>query len=81
MKRNLLFVPIIGSVSGFMLKASVRRLASPWIRGVCELKALAVNPLEEFQTVDMDRVKDCAEHFGKCSVKELEHLRSSKFDT
>ena len=25
--------------------------------------------------IDMDRVKDCAEHFGKCSVKEIKQLR------
>ena len=25
--------------------------------------------------VDMDRVKDCAEHFGKCSVQEIKELK------
>jgi hypothetical protein len=28
--------------------------------------------------VDMDRAKDCAEHFGKCSVKEMQQLKHGK---
>lgn len=28
--------------------------------------------------IDMDRVKDCAEHFGKCSMKELKQLKGGK---
>lgn len=28
--------------------------------------------------LDIDRVKDCAEHFGKCSVEELKELKSGK---
>lgn len=27
-------------------------------------------------TADIERAKDCAEHFGKCSVKELKKLKS-----
>jgi hypothetical protein len=28
--------------------------------------------------VDMDRAKDCAEHFGKCSIKEMQQLKHGK---
>jgi len=30
--------------------------------------------------VDMDRVKDCAEHFGKCSVTEIRELKNDLHD-
>jgi len=30
--------------------------------------------------VNMDRVKDCADHFGKCSVKEIKGLKNDLHD-
>jgi len=38
---------------------------------------IAVDPMagESSKPVDMARAKDCADHFGKCSVEEIEALR------
>lgn len=37
------------------------------------------NPMEGYQSVNEQRARECAEHFGQCSVEEMEQLRESKF--
>jgi hypothetical protein len=39
---------------------------------------ITFNPLEGYQSVDLARAKECAENFGKCSVQEMEQIKSSK---
>jgi hypothetical protein len=39
---------------------------------------LSFNAMEGYKSVDLARAKDCADHFGKCSVEEMEQLRNSK---
>ncbi len=29
--------------------------------------------------IDIEHAHDCAEHFGKCSIQELENIRSGKY--
>ena len=43
-------------------------------------KHITYNPYEGYQSIDMNRAKECAENFGKCSVPEMEFLRNSKFE-
>ena len=33
------------------------------------------------QNIDMDRARECAGQFGKCSLKEVEELRDCKWNT
>jgi hypothetical protein len=40
--------------------------------------SLAYDPMEDYQSVDMERAKQCAENFGECSIEEMEHLRNSE---
>lgn len=42
---------------------------------------LMYNPMDDYQSVDMDRAKRCAENFGECSIEEMEHLRDSTSNT
>jgi hypothetical protein len=37
------------------------------------------NPMEGYQPVNEKRAKECAGHFGECSVDEMEFLRDSEF--
>jgi hypothetical protein len=39
---------------------------------------ITMNPMEGYKGVDVERARDCAEHFGKCSAQEIEDLKSSK---
>ncbi len=39
---------------------------------------LAYDPMEDYQSIDMERAKQCAENFGECSIEEMEHLRNSE---
>lgn len=39
---------------------------------------ITVNPMEGYKGVDLARAKECAEHFGECSVEEMEDLRKSE---
>lgn len=77
-KISLLFVTLIGSTYGFFIKPHATQLMSSRIV-VTELKAISIKPLGESHAVDLDRAKDCAENFGKCSVQEIEQLKTSKF--
>ena len=43
-----------------------------------EDKSLTFNPMEGYQSIDLKRAKECAEHFGKCSVEEMEQLKDSE---
>ncbi|GAX18341.1 hypothetical protein FisN_23Hh235 [Fistulifera solaris] len=38
---------------------------------------LAYDPMEDYQSIDMERAKQCAENFGECSIEEMEHLRNN----
>jgi hypothetical protein len=40
---------------------------------------ISFNPMEGYQPVNEKRAKECAEHFGECSVAEMEFLRDSEF--
>jgi hypothetical protein len=40
---------------------------------------ISFNPMEGYQPVNEKRARECAEHFGECSVAEMEHLRDSEF--
>jgi hypothetical protein len=40
---------------------------------------LSFNSLDEYLPVNLERAKQCADHFGECSVEEMEALRNSKF--
>lgn len=37
------------------------------------------NPMAGYQGVDLDRAKECAEHFGECTVDEMALLRESMY--
>ena len=39
---------------------------------------ITINPMEGYKGVDVERARECAEHFGKCSVEEIEQLKNSK---
>jgi hypothetical protein len=40
---------------------------------------ISFNPMEGYQPVNEKRARECAEHFGECSVDEMEFLRDSEF--
>jgi hypothetical protein len=40
---------------------------------------ISFNPMEGYKPVNEKRARECAEHFGECSVDEMEHLRDSEF--
>ena len=42
-------------------------------------KDLTFNPAEGYRSVNLPRANYCAEHFGVCSLEEIEDLRDSKF--
>jgi hypothetical protein len=79
MKSFLLtFIP---ATTAFYLEPSLHkstRLASaiPHKDGVPAVDKISF-PLQDFSTKgpDMERAKECAEHFGKCSVHELKELK------
>jgi hypothetical protein len=39
---------------------------------------ITFDPVAGYKGVDVERAKECAEHFGKCDVKEIQELRDSK---
>jgi hypothetical protein len=40
---------------------------------------ISFNPMEGYKPVNEKRAKECAEHFGECSVEEMEYIRDSEF--
>ena len=42
-----------------------------------ETKSQAGDPIR-FSSVDMEHAEDCAEHFGKCSTKELKQIKEGE---
>lgn len=42
------------------------------------LKSTASSSMDPEKKVNLSRVRECAESFGKCSVEELESLRDCK---
>lgn len=39
---------------------------------------ISFNPMEGYQPVNEKRARECAEHFGECSVEEMQYLRDSE---
>ena len=40
---------------------------------------ITVDPMDGFKkSVDLNRARECAENFGKCSVEEIEQIKNSK---
>jgi hypothetical protein len=39
---------------------------------------ISVNPMEGNKSVDINRARECAENFGKCSIEEMEQIKNSK---
>lgn len=71
-------------LSPFASSFFVRPMVDRGPRVICDVDAnahdLTYNPMEDYQSVDMDRAKQCAENFGVCSVEEMENLRDSESD-
>ena len=61
------------------INQAVRRLAPVSALYDKEGHHIAINPMDGFKGVDLERARVCAEHFGECTVEEMEVLKSSKF--
>jgi len=70
MIKALLFLFFVPSVAGFMSCNRFQRASK--LLNVAQSKGVPFEPIDE---LDVERARDCAAHFGKCSVPELEKLR------
>lgn len=72
--RLSLFVVALSGATGFVPPAAHKRAATKAFNAAADSKSTPFEPVD----LDVERAKDCAEHFGKCSIEELEHLKASK---
>ena len=77
-----LLAPFLVCADAFVLKpqtkASTRIAPSMFALYDKEGHHITINPMDGFKGVDMERARVCAEHFGECTVEEMEALKSSK---
>lgn len=80
MLKSIILVLLTGApfASSFFVKPIGRRTRTIISDVEKDTHGLAYDPMEDYQSVDMDRAKVCAENFGECSVEEMERLRNSK---
>jgi len=70
MMKTFITLLSVSPILGFPVLPQSRIPASLFVA-----KDLSDGPFGEVD-LDIERAKDCAEHFGKCSVKEMEKLRN-----
>jgi len=78
MKTAIVCLLLSGTL-GFQVQqkpASLVRLRSTTGKDSSEIALPSINFMQE--EPNMDRARDCAEHFGKCSIKEMEKLKTGK---
>jgi hypothetical protein len=77
---NQIFVLLAATLSpafGFHVAPQKTRAVSTVVH---ESSEMSLSTGEPFQNADLDyeRARECAEHFGKCSTKEIRKLRDGK---
>jgi hypothetical protein len=78
MKILLLSSVLLSAATAFHVMPQSMQTSRRWALKDVDEKHLSFNPLEGYQGVDVNRAKECAEHFGKCSVEEMEELYNSE---
>ena len=78
MNRTLLLAILASTASAFHVLPRSRYGGRVILQATKESEDLTFNPAEGYKGVDLARAKECADNFGKCSVEEIEELRSSK---
>jgi hypothetical protein len=73
MNRFTLLLSLLTVADAFHGLASRRTFR----RQVAFLKSTKEDPMTSSKPVDMTRAHDCAEHFGRCSVNEIEELKDN----
>lgn len=73
MFRAILVLVLIPKAAGFVSPSSYKQTTK--IFNVQDSKAI---PFEPVGDLDVDRARECAESFGKCSVPELEKLKEGE---
>lgn len=80
MKKSILFLAaiLVTTTDSFIIKNVAHRLTPTDLKATYDAdgKHLTYNPFQDSQTMDLDRAKECAENFGKCSTSEMEALRA-----
>jgi hypothetical protein len=66
------------SVSAFQVTPHDRMRLSLVVFSTSSDSDLYFNTMDNFNAVNVERAKDCAEHFGECSVQEMEDLKESE---
>lgn len=77
MNSITLLLAFLGEALAFHVVPSTRVVTRLESATSHENNHLNFNPMEGYRSVDMARAKECAEHFGECSLEEIQDLRDS----
>ena len=78
MMRTMIVALLWVSTQGFGVVPKLHRTFGVALQSSEDDHHIAFNPMAGYKSVDLDRAKDCAEHFGQCTVEEMQELRDSK---